>query len=289
MAKKKSTKKRRGPSISPGAVRMIISGVVVVAVVAMCGGVVFVGTQAFKEAREAARRAQERRMAGGGAANSPALDDSLSAASRNETKNRMQRMGLGLHNFHDTYSHFPPQGTFAEPYHGETPQAWMTDLLPYVDQMGLYNSINHKAEWTDPLQGNAFKTVVANYLNPSAKMNTDASGYALAFYAANSRVISDSTLMKFSELLDGGSNTMLTATVTDGFLPWGNPMNHRDGALGFGGGPQAFGAPYSGVALVLMADGSVKAVRNTIAPDVAQKLADPADGQPIDWDREVPE
>ncbi len=288
MAKKKS-KKRQSPSISPGVIRMIVSGVVVVVVLAMCGGVVFVGVQAFKEAREAARRAQERSMAGGGGTNSsPALDDSLSAASRNETKSRLQRMGLGLHNFHDTHSHFPPLGTVAEPYHGETPQAWMTDLLPYVDQMGLYNSINRKAEWTDPLQGNAFKTVVANYLNPSAKMNTDASGYALAFYAANSRVITDSKLTTFSELLDGGSNTMLAGTITDGFLPWGNPMNHRDGALGFGGGPQAFGAPYGGIALVLMADGSVKAVRNTIAPDVALKLADPADGQPIDWDREVP-
>src|SRR5438309_10559877 len=64
----------------------------------------------------------------------PAVQKVREAAARTQCINNMKQLGLGFHNFHDTYGTFPVEGT--------TQQVTIyTRMLPFIEQDALYNQI----------------------------------------------------------------------------------------------------------------------------------------------------
>ncbi len=72
----------------------------------------------------------------------PAVQAAREAARRTQCKNNLKQLGLALHNYHDSYSVFPPGGT----YKAATvqPAGWSVQarLLPYLEQANLTNLID---------------------------------------------------------------------------------------------------------------------------------------------------
>jgi type II secretory pathway pseudopilin PulG len=209
----------------------------------------------------------------------PAVQQAREAARRTQSKNNLKQIGLAAHNFNDTHNHFPPK--VLEP--GESPQSWMTDLLPYVDQAPLYATINRQAPWNDPSNHSAMSVPVISYLNASLPDLVDpATGLALAHYAGNSYLFGGETPVRIRDITDGTSNTILAGSVFGGLKPWGDPGNVRDPSDGIGTGPHQFlHVPGSGGAMMLMGDGTVRFISENISPDVLHRLADYKDGQPV--------
>lgn len=206
----------------------------------------------------------------------PAVQQAREAARRTQDKNNLKQIGLAAHNFHDVHSHFPPM---QQP--GEVGQSWMTDLLPYVDQAAVYNQINRKASWDDASNRAMMSLVLPVYQNPSLNQATDpATGYGLSHYAGNVHLFVAEKPLGIRDMSDGTSNTMMAGSVANGLSPWGDPGNLRDPANGVGTGPTQFlrnnVRPYG--AHILMTDGSVRYVSDTVAPAVMQGLAKPNDG-----------
>ena len=86
----------------------------------------------------------------------PAIQAAREAARRTECVNNMKQIGLGLHNYHDTYRTYPPSGIL----HGELPvtvphtqayhHTWLVMLLPFLEQGALYEDVNTEAPiWND--------------------------------------------------------------------------------------------------------------------------------------------
>lgn len=205
----------------------------------------------------------------------------LPAVQQAQVKNNLKFIGLAEHNFHDMFNHFPPKGSH-DLQAGQQPQAWMTDILPYLDQAALYNSLDvTKPRDANPVQA-GFQVQIPTYLNPSLPAaQPDARGYAPAHFAGNAALITPAGGIHIRNITDGTSNTMLAATVDGGIKTWADPSNIRDASAGFGGGPNAFGTPHHNVVLVLMADGSVHAIPRSIDPAITRLLGDPRDGQQI--------
>jgi len=70
----------------------------------------------------------------------PAVQKIREAANRMKCSNNLKQIGLGIHNYHGAYGHFPIS---VSPWNegGPTPRhgrGWILESLPYVEQDGLY-------------------------------------------------------------------------------------------------------------------------------------------------------
>lgn len=81
----------------------------------------------------------------------PAVQQAREAARRSTCKNNMKQIGLALHNYHNTFTSFPHNGT---PPRGsgsttERGASWFVRILPYIDQAAAYRQLTFNGvDWT---------------------------------------------------------------------------------------------------------------------------------------------
>lgn len=70
----------------------------------------------------------------------PAIQRSRESARRTQCWNQLKQLGLGLHNYHDTYNTFPPGYVMSVDgvYHG---WGWELLLTPFLYAMPFYNGV----------------------------------------------------------------------------------------------------------------------------------------------------
>ena len=71
----------------------------------------------------------------------PAVQQAREAARRSTCKNNLKQIGLGLHNYHESFNVFPPGYVDSSAAAGQGDYSWMAMLLPQVDQAPLYNQL----------------------------------------------------------------------------------------------------------------------------------------------------
>jgi len=94
----------------------------------------------------------------------PAVQQAREAARRTQCRNNLHQIGLALHNYHDTHNTFPPgsvnaAGGAGHPGWQGPLTSWGSMILPFIDEVALYNAMNFSSNSTD---GGAISTIVAN-------------------------------------------------------------------------------------------------------------------------------
>src|SRR5438552_1976950 len=64
----------------------------------------------------------------------PAVQKVREAAARAQCQNNLKQIGLGIHNFHDSYKKLPP-ARIADQY-----ATWFVMILPFIEQQSLYRT-----------------------------------------------------------------------------------------------------------------------------------------------------
>lgn len=106
----------------------------------------------------------------------PAVQQAREAARRSQCKNNLKQIGLGMHNYAESYQMFPTTTSApaaATPSTGTAANsAWrhnsLTRLLPFVDQAALFKTYNFNVHWHSVGQSTqALGTVIPGFLCPS--------------------------------------------------------------------------------------------------------------------------
>jgi prepilin-type N-terminal cleavage/methylation domain-containing protein/prepilin-type processing-associated H-X9-DG protein len=103
----------------------------------------------------------------------PAVQAAREAGRRAQCTNNLKQIGLGLANYVSTHQVFPPGVAGSAPAGREPRWSTHSQLLPYIEQGAVYNTINfYGVPWLDdvqlgPLNQTALKTRIAVFLCPS--------------------------------------------------------------------------------------------------------------------------
>jgi hypothetical protein len=217
----------------------------------------------------------------------PAIQAKRESAWRVQSANNLKAIGLALHNYHDGNQGFPP-GAIADKA-GRDFHGWQAPLLPYVEQMAVYQQVDFNVPWNDPKNRVPMQTQVASYVSPGITEIKDAAGYALSHYAGNKYLFRENRAFRISEITDGTVNTILAGEAAGNFQPWGHPDNCRDPGNGIDAGPDSFGRPhFPPVAGFVMCDGSVRFLSRNIDPKILKALATPTGNETVEIPDDAP-
>lgn len=113
----------------------------------------------------------------------PAVQQAREAARRTQCKNNLKQMGLGFHNYHDTFRTFPKPAivgiTVSSGLIVEQAASWATMLLPYTDQATVYNLYDSNQSPMDAVNVPATETILSMYLCPSTPRHNQIVSYTI--------------------------------------------------------------------------------------------------------------
>jgi prepilin-type N-terminal cleavage/methylation domain-containing protein len=119
----------------------------------------------------------------------PAVQQAREAARRSQCKNNLKQIGLAVHNYHETVNCFPPAYwvVVASPYTDQNSKGFLSQILPYIDQAPLYNSIDQSTPMYAGVTGfnatiqaqnvAAAKTIISAFMCPSSVANAVDTNY----------------------------------------------------------------------------------------------------------------
>lgn len=215
----------------------------------------------------------------------PIIDTGMQGpARRMQSINHLRQFGAGVHNYSDEYYILPSGGTVLDD--GRLGHGWMTQILPFCHRQELYDKIDLTKPWDAPENEAIFKETVAEYRSPylrilERELPPEPRGFARTDYAANQFVLPVGRAIRFQDIVDGASNTMLSGEVTENLQPWGNPVNGRDLRLGINRSPFGFGSKHIGGVNIGRCDGSVTFLSETADPKILEALATPDGGEEV--------
>ncbi|MFH5804179.1 DUF1559 domain-containing protein [Alienimonas sp. DA493] len=154
----------------------------------------------------------------------PAVQQAREAARKMQCGNNLKQIGLAMHNYHDTYRHFPlnwlPQveesGEQVEPVCAN----WAAAILPQVDQGNLAKLYDYSVAWDAP-ENEALKTKMPSFYscpsNPSAGRTLPDNGWQATDYSvlrnasdwANHDSLFDGSPHRLADIIDGTTNTCM--------------------------------------------------------------------------------
>jgi len=189
----------------------------------------------------------------------PAVQAAREAARRSHCTNHLKQIGLALQNYHDVHKTFPPVAIYGR--QGPYPQrsfhhTWLTAILPYIEQMPLYQSTNLRLPVLTPganpfgagqaVVGQAIVSTAvpillcpsdAGFRNPSQTWNIAITnyvasegyhwwpgaavpGYSFAPSADYQGVFAGGQSSRMADITDGTANTILVAeSNSTGYKP----------------------------------------------------------------------
>ena len=109
----------------------------------------------------------------------PAVQQAREAARRSQCKNNLKQIGLALHNYHDTFTLFPPGYIDGGVHPRDGGWSWQAQILPQLELGNIFDSLNYNLPPHGPTaiagtNGNFTREPVAVFSCPSdPKPETD--------------------------------------------------------------------------------------------------------------------
>lgn len=208
----------------------------------------------------------------------PAVQQAREAARRTQCKNNLKQIGLALHNYHDTFKAFPPAVIADES--GKPMHSWRVLILPYIDQAPLYAQYNFSEPWDGPNNSRLLASMPPVYACPSHPGGPGNTSTAYAGVFGEQCVFQGTTPVGIMDITDGTSNTIMVGEATQANIPWMKPQDIDITAHPALGDRDGFSSYHTGGVNVLMCDGAVQFLAQSINPQTLKALFTRNGGEP---------
>ncbi len=240
----------------------------------------------------------------------PAIAESREAARRSGCINNLRQVALALQNYETSSRVLPPgvvnsKGPIENDFEG-LHIGWITQLLPFMEQVRVYQAIDFDVSVYDPVNRTAATVQLSSLKCPSDRSSGLIKGLGASSYAAchhdveapidvdNHGVFFLNSHVSYNDIPDGASTTIFVGEkrITDVDLGWmsgtratlrntGTPINATGSEmtrLQVGG----FGSAHPNGANFTFGDGSVRYIHSTIPPDLFRRLGHRDDGELVE-------
>lgn len=196
------------------------------------------------------------------------------SANRMLSANNLKQIALAMHNYHDTYGHFPPQAVYSKD--GKPLLSWRVLLLPYLEQDNLYRQFKLDEAWDSPHNQKLLAAMPKVFADPAVDVKQPETVYQ--GFAGPQAFFEGEKGLGIAEFTDGTSNTLMVVEAANP-VPWTKPEDVPylpNGPLPKLGGhrPGGFSAAFC--------DGSVRFLRQNIKESVLRALITRNAGELVD-------
>lgn len=202
-----------------------------------------------------------------------------------EVKPKLRQLALAIHNYEFVHSGFPPAAE-ARDQTGESGLSWRVHILPYLDEMELYQQFKLDQPWDSPhnraliaKMPSVFK-MNPRHLDPAVGELPEGHTTLVA-PVGEGTIFGGKEVMTFGKIVDGSSNTVLLVQVKPEFaVPWTAPQDYTFDPNDPG---QGLNIGRNEKFIVAMADGSVLEIRSDLPGESIKYLFQVDDGQIVDF------
>jgi prepilin-type processing-associated H-X9-DG protein len=215
----------------------------------------------------------------------PAVRSARPAARRSQCLNNLRQIGLALHNYHDKYDCFPPANVTDS--NGRPMHSWRVLILPFLDQMPLYEKYRLDEPWDGPNNQKLADPILAVYRCPGhddAQNKSDSMVTSYVAVVGPETAWPESRTAAIRDIKDGTSNTLLIVEIVNSGIHWMEPRDLHVVQMARTINPKAgqgISSPHTGGAQVLMADGTVRFISEQLTAETIRALLTAHAGETI--------
>ncbi len=211
----------------------------------------------------------------------PAVQAAREAARRSQCSNNLKQIGLAMHKYHDAYGSFPP--AFIPDEDGRPMHSWRVLILPYLEQGYLYEQYNFDEPWDSPANLALTVPMPNVFQCPSSLDPSDLGETSYAVIQGPGALFDGPDAFKLRDVTDGTSNTIMVVEVAGAGIQWTEPrdIELRHFALPINGTSGGIQSEHPGGVNVVIADGSVRFLAETIDPTVLGALITKDGGETV--------
>ena len=246
----------------------------------------------------------------------PAVQAAREAARRAQCTNNLKQVGLALHNYHDAHGTFPAGGWIADPARPATAAmnfGWSAAILPGLEQRAVYDGLNFAFGYNVAANSTMTATVLNVYLCPSEpRKGIRSPGPGDAFASADADyggmygprglmsppLVNDpprgalifNQCLGIAQITDGTSQTIHVGEAPEAINAlWASGHNLFDQSAPINARPryeygEELTSQHPGGVNVLLADGSVRFLKQTTSPPALAALCTRAGGEVLSAD-----
>ncbi|MCI0459302.1 MAG: DUF1559 domain-containing protein [Gemmataceae bacterium] len=214
----------------------------------------------------------------------PLVQEARAESARERSVNNLKQLALAMHNYHDAHKGLPAQAISSKD--GKPLLSWRVAILPYIEQLPLYNQFRLDEPWDSPHNKKLIAQMPKIYRSPFSKRGKEGrTTYLVPVGKETAFPEQREGLSLPKNFPDGTSNTILVVEATDEqAVIWTKPDDLRVNPKKPHVGLVAKGRDRF---LVAMADGSVRAVPANVSAQTLWSAFTRAGGEPLgnDWDQ----
>jgi prepilin-type processing-associated H-X9-DG protein len=152
----------------------------------------------------------------------PATRSARPAARRAYCVNNLKQIALAVHHYERAYGALPP--AFTVDAQGRPLHSWRTLILPYLEQVRLYQSIDLSKPWYDPANARALETAPPVFRCPESTAPKNTTTY-LASVGPNSCLL-PRVPRRLADVTDPHEQTLMVFEAgEDRAVPWMAPAD----------------------------------------------------------------